>query len=397
MKTLLITANSPGEIAGWMRPVLARWRAACPGAGVVVILLPCTFASGRESDVAHALEGVERVVPAARFPHFLSRGGADYRGCPLLHLGGDLMYAAALSWRWGLAAWSYLWARPWWDGAFCGYFTRDGSGVQWLLRRRVDPGKILVVGDLVVDSVEQRCRHRVQPEPGTVSFLPGSRHREVEGLVPFYLGVAEALACPGRRFQLLLSPFVDPRRQQELLTASPHVKVGGAKGHIEGNELVSPAGVRVSLHRQDGLEALARSELAITIPGTKTAEAGCLGVPCLTLLPLNRPEELPFIGLLGLLDWLPGGGHLKGRYLVTLKESIGLVAQPNILAGRALMPELIDVLSPSGVAEAAARLLEQPSRLAEVSLELRRLYSPLRGASARIVAAIRSQTLSCTH
>lgn len=382
-----MTANSPGEIAGWMRPVLDEWQKVAADVPVVVILLPCTFATGREAEVAAALPGVERVVPAAEYPRLLASEGARYATCPLLHLGGDLMYTAFLSWRWKLRAWSYLWARPWWDTAFEGYFTRDGAGVHWLLKRRIPHAKIQVCGDLVVDSVA--CRTAVKPvQDNLITFLPGSRAEEAATLTPFFLETARRLRAerPDLQFQLMLSPFLEPGRFQALLEAEPHPRMAGLQGVLQEDNLVSPDGTRLRVVHE--VEALAGSRLAVTLPGTKTGEAGSLGVPCLTLLPLNRPEELPYIGLLGLLDWLPGGAELKGRYLVTLKGRIGLVAQPNILAGRALMPEVVDVLSPEGVAADVLGLLKQQPHLDQVRSQLLQLYAPSRGAAARIVAAM---------
>jgi hypothetical protein len=57
---LLLTANSPGEMAGWVRPLVKAWRAREVGPADL-LLLPCTFATGQEERVARELEGIDRV------------------------------------------------------------------------------------------------------------------------------------------------------------------------------------------------------------------------------------------------------------------------------------------------------------------------------------------------
>ena len=388
-QTLLFAANSPGEIAGWLRPLVREARRRWPATRLVVILLPCTFASGSEGRVALDLVGVDEVLPASRFLRLLAWEGDRFRGATLVHLGGDLMYSALLSWRWGLRAWSYLWGRWWWDRAFRGYFVKDPAGLTWLTRRRISAAKAHLVGDLVADAVQASLEESPPTPPPSgrrLSFLPGSRGHEVENLAPFFLEVAEGLAQgrPDLEFQMLLSPFLERELAEQALQAPPHPQVGGRQGRLQGDMLVSPSGVGVRIVREGNLSALAKSTLALTIPGTKTAEAACLGIPHLMLLPLNRPELLPFVGMLGLLDWLPGGNRLKGRILLTMKKNVGFLAQPNLLAGEAVVRELVDVLTPARVVDEAARLLEDPQELARQASCLRSLYQPSLGTARRI-------------
>jgi lipid-A-disaccharide synthase len=372
---LLLTANSPGEMAGWVRPLVKVWRS--KGVGPVdLLLLPCTFATGQEERVARELDGVDRVYRPADYGKLLWRDGRDYRDGVLLHLGGDLMYSAFLSWRWRLRAWSYLWARPWWNSAFAGFFTKDEWGVRWLKKRRVPEQKIHLLGDLVLDAVRQEV-----PSPPSahrqfqVSYLPGSRAVEAETLAPFCLGVHELLCrrYPNLRGVLHLSPFLPQQELAQILQAPPHPKVGGLRGHLLG-KVLSNGSTTLEIATSDGYQRLSESMLALSIPGTKTAEAGYLRTPVLSMTPLNRPEHLPSIGLVGLLDFLPGGNALKGRLMLRLKPKIGLLAHPNILAGRALIPEILDVVDVPGVAEAIARAIEEEGLLKGVMAQLESLY-----------------------
>lgn len=385
-RTLLFTANSPGEIAGWLRPLVVQARQRWPETRIVVVLLPCTFASGSEGRVAVDLVGVDEVIPASRFTRLLLSDGRRFGPSVLFHLGGDLMYAAALVWRWRYTAWAYLWGRWWWDRLFQGYFVKDERGIAWLLKRRIARAKAHVVGDLVADAVDAALAGQPRREGRWVSFLPGSRDHEVAALAPFFLEIAERLSAgrPDLRFQILVSPFLEPERVAAALQAVPEPRVGGVRGRLVDGALVGPGGVPVEVVREGNLAALAGSELALTIPGTKTAEAGCLGVPLLVFLPLNVPEKLPFVGLLGLLDWVPGGDRLKGRLLLRMKESVGLLAQPNLLAGEAVVPEVVDVVTTEDLAARAARMLDDPDGLRRTSARLQDLYRPSHGAARRI-------------
>ena len=375
MSRLLITANSPGEMAGWVSPLVKEWKARNLGP-VDILLLPCSFATGEEERVARSLAEVDRVYRPSEYFKLLWSEGRDYRSGHLLHLGGDLMYSAFLSWRWGIDSWSYLWARPWWDSAFKGYFTKDRRGVDWLKKRRVSEAKIHCTGDLVLDAVRQHVVVPSKTKSAQISYLPGSRREELKTLTPFFLELHRQLQAqhPELEGVLHLSPFLPMEEVGELLQSPPHPAVGGLQGTLQ-HGFLHFEGTRLRIAREDHYQSLSGSQLAISIPGTKTAEAGYLRTPLLTLLPLNRPEHLPSIGLLGLLDFFPGGRHLKGKILLSLKRKLGLLAHPNILAGRALLPEIVEEIEVHSLSRRVLEILENKKSLESVSETLENLYS----------------------
>ena len=387
---LLITANSPGEVA-WIRPLAEQ--VAARGWSCDIILYPCTFATGKEAEVLRGYPGVERVWPKQTlFSLFWKEGRRYPPGTPLIHLGGDLMYTAILQRRFGWKCWSYLWARPWWDRAFAGYFSRNFQSTAGLRRRRVDPSKIMEVGDLVVDLVNFQVPELPPRDPDLITFLPGSRDEEIRHALPLFARVAEILreSRPRLRFQTLLSPFLSLQRLRELLERAVDPRMDHAGGKLVEDLYLCRDGLQIPVIQERSLEHEARSSLALSLPGTKTAEAASLGVPCLTIVPLNCPEVLPVHGLLGLLDWLPGGYHLKGKLLLRQKDRVGLLAQPNQLLGRAVMPEMVDFLSAREIAARVADLLDRPEELHQKSLLLRQAFQELAGASGKMLDAIRS-------
>lgn len=389
---ILIAANSPGEIA-WIRALSAELEQR--GWSCDVLLYPCTFATGREADVLRTFPAVETVWDKHSFPHLWWRAGARYpAGTPLLHLGGDLMYTGLLSWRWKWRSWSYLWARRWWDRVYAGYFSRNAQTTAGILRRGIAPSKIEEVGELIVDATRLQVPELPEKDPHLITFLPGSRPEEIRHLLPFCARVAELLLAdhPELRFQATLSPFLDLDTVRRELERPPDPRMAVTDAHLEQDRYVCRSGLEVPILRENSLPKLARSALALSLPGTKTAEAAVLGVPSITLLPLNCPEELPVGGLVGLLDLLPGGSHLKGRLLQSRKHRVGIVGLPNQLLGEKLMPELVDVLTPEFVAEQVRFELQQPERLHAKGLRLRQAYAKLGGCAARMLDALTNYT-----
>ena len=58
---ILITSNSPGEVASWLRVTVPALRRRLPGATITVALVPCPYATGAEKSVVEKLEGVDQV------------------------------------------------------------------------------------------------------------------------------------------------------------------------------------------------------------------------------------------------------------------------------------------------------------------------------------------------
>ncbi|MBQ7503257.1 hypothetical protein IJT93_11235 [bacterium] len=403
LSRLFITANSPGEVAGWLAPIVKALRQRNPRCRVTVILLPCPFATGSEKRILQDDLHVDEIIPASGYLGLFFRDKAYWQDAALIHLGGDLMYSAALLWRWGIPAWSYLWGRKWWDRFFKGYFIKSESHLEWMANHKLPLEKAVLTGDLVVDDVRYTMDEYLQghapipQDPDLITFLPGSRLIELESLSPFFLKTAAVMLCsrPELRFQMIISPFIEPARLVLALQAPPHLpEMDGVQGRIvsvinettkQFDEYLVGENVRIKLIRRHRLPHLAASAMCATIPGTKTAEAASLGVPELMVLPLNRPECLPYIGLLGLLDWVPGGRWLKGRILMSMRSKASFIALPNILAKKYVIPEIIDIITPEQIASAALQLLADPAALAKQKEEFARLYAPSRGSADRIL------------
>lgn len=93
-------------------------------------------------------------------------------------------------------------------------------------------------------------------------------------------------------------------------------------------------------------------------------------------------------GLPGLLANLPGVGTLiaKGINLYMLRR-LGLLAWPNIWAGRQIVPELVGRLEAQSVADQMLDYLEHPEKLEAMRQEMRSV-SGQPGASDRLVELV---------
>ncbi len=101
---IAITANGPGEFAGWVRPLVAALRARDPATEIHVLGVPDDFATGREAAYVEALfPGVRAYPPAAYLRLALGRAveGLPAQVDRVQYLGGDLGHAARVHARLG--------------------------------------------------------------------------------------------------------------------------------------------------------------------------------------------------------------------------------------------------------------------------------------------------------
>jgi lipid-A-disaccharide synthase len=179
-------------------------------------------------------------------------------------------------------------------------------------------------------------------EPGTLALLPGSRHSEIERLFPRMLRAAELFAG-GTPLRVLVpvAPTVS-RARLEKLAARARVTLEFLAGGTQ--------------------QALRLCELALVKSGTSTLEA----------LLAARPMVVAYR-----VSWF---SWLMGKLLLR----IPLVSLPNILAGRRLVPELLQRrATPEAMANALHEVQRQRAELILGYDEVRQsLGGP--GASARV-------------
>lgn len=398
---IIITANSPGELIGWVAPIVHVLKNKRDNLRIFLFLLPCTYATGKEYKIASSLKEVDRVFKPHEYILFMLLGinpkGVKFskRGA-ILHLGGDVLHSAMLSKRLNLPAFAYAWGNKKWDKEFKEYFVPHEQQKNILINRGIAVSKITVTGNLLADTIafvesdEKNSGNNIFPpiKPGNektmlrICFLPGSRQREVHFIVPFFLAVAELLNEQNKNIEFVmpLSPFVDIEQLKTAIKRKPWRNFDGSSGVIEKNDsgwtIKTNQGVKISVIDGHQYEAMKHSNLVVSIPGTKCGEAGYLCRPMLVILPLNKPEELPSVGIIGWLRWLPILGPVLKRFIVSmrLRNWNAYVAQPNIIAGEEIVPEVKGVITASQVANEIMALLNNPERLSLIQEKLFSIY-----------------------
>ncbi len=341
----------------------------------------------------------ERVVPAHRFWWLLlrpRRHGFWPRQGVVVFLGGDQFWTVLLSARLRYRHLTYAeWVARWprWNDqlALMGAAAAGRLAPRWRSRA-------MVVGDLMADLPE--AARQADPLAGGgpwVALLPGSKRAKLQVGVPFLLATAEHLAQlqPESRFLLAVAPTTSIQEIQaygsaanpiaaHYLAGEPHLEETAAGGLL----LRSPRGTPIHLEtRHPAHGPLSQCALALTTVGANTAELGALGVPMIVLVPTQHLLQMQaWDGGLGLLARLPGMRRLLGVALTAWRmRHRGLLAWPNISAGRPVVPERVGEISPEAIAAEAADWLAHPKRLAGVRQDLRQL----RGAPGAVEAVAR--------
>ncbi len=414
---VVITTNSPGEVAAWVNPVVAELGRRAPAARISVFMPPCRYASGAEKSVVLQMPGIAAAAGPGDYLRYmlLGRIPAGFRPGKrgvVLFLGSDLMHAVFLSRRLGFPAVAYTEGFVNWRGSFARFLVPYPFTRERLIARRTPPEKVRVVGNLMLDAVGARLSGaqreallgRIRPGPVVALFF-GSRPFEIGFMAPFLLRAAELIAreAPEARFVSSISPFVSVEQLKSALTGPipGRAEPGGVTSEVEGSgglvleaagadlpgllSIESAGGIKITALRGFQYDIMEMADLALTIPGTNTAELAFLGVPMVVAFPLNKPEEIPLEGLAGMAGNVPAlGPALKRALIRKLDKRIRFTAQPNIIAQEEIVPEIRGVLQPLDVALPAIQLLRDPARREAISARLREVVGG-RGAAGRVV------------
>ncbi|MCL4517131.1 MAG: hypothetical protein M1379_16330 [Firmicutes bacterium] len=420
---VVITTNSPGEVAAWVNPVVAELGRRAPAARISVFMPPCRYASGAEKSVVLQMPGIASAAGPGEYLRYLLLGRIPAGFRPgkrgvVLFLGSDLMHAVFLSRRLGFPAVAYTEGFVNWRGSFARFLVPYPSTRERLIARGTPPEKVRVVGNLMLDAVGARLSGAqreallgwTRPGPVVALFF-GSRPFEIAFMAPFLLRAAELIAreAPEARFVSSISPFVSVEQLKSALAGpapgrtNPGKAIpGGVTLEVEGSggsvleaagadlpgllSIESAGGVKITALRGFQYDIMEMADLALTIPGTNTAELAFLGVPMVVAFPLNKPEEIPLEGLAGMAGNLPAVGPVLKRALIQkLDKRIRFTAQPNMIAREEIVPEIRGVLQPLDVALPAIQLLRDPARREAISARLREVIGG-RGAAGRVVA-----------
>jgi lipid-A-disaccharide synthase len=211
-------------------------------------------------------------------------------------------------------------------------------------------GKVSFVGHPLLDRVtpaqnrtETLARHGIGPGARLLAILPGSRRGEIRYLLKPLLEAARILCADHN-----LVPVI---------ALAPTLAPGDLDATANRDELKN-----VHVIADDTYSIIAASELALVASGTATLETALLGCP---MVIVYRGSAF---------------SYTLGRLLVTGVDYFGM---PNILAGRRLVPELLQwQVNASNLVRAAEPMLTEPlhSETASALRSLRALLGSPRAA-----------------
>lgn len=226
-----------------------------------------------------------------------------------------------------------------------------------------------LVGHPVIDRLRPEGKNAARralglPREGTVvGMFPGSRAHEVAMLLPTMLRAAGAISASLNQvtFAVGLAPTIPPALFERMLRRLAAHGPGSALGRS-----VLPA---VRAFAGEATRVMEASDVGMVKCGTSTLEAAVLGLPMVAVYRVSR-----------LTAWV-------GRSLVRTPY----FALPNVLAGREVVPELIqDRATADNLARCVVALLTDAERVERMRTDLCRTVSRLgsAGATDRIAEAV---------
>ncbi len=189
------------------------------------------------------------------------------------------------------------------------------------------------------------AEHELDPVKHWVGLLPGSRPSEIALNLPAMLGAARLLG-PEYEFVLPLAPTLTPAQE------------------LSVKALISVCQVQVRLCR-DARAALHHARASMVASGTATVEAALIGSPFVVVYRLSRAS------------------FAVARRVVKVPH----VAMANLIAGRRVVPELIqDAFTPEAVAGALRPLLADSPERAAMQASLHQIRLALKQEQSAIDA-----------
>ncbi|HEY5258137.1 MAG TPA: hypothetical protein VIJ12_07120 [Candidatus Baltobacteraceae bacterium] len=397
---IAITANGPGEVAGWFRPLARALYAHDPRTEIVLFLVPDDYASGAEAQMAREWFPQARVLDPKEYVAFaLGRrvDDAPQNADIVQYLGGDLMHAARLHKRLGGAVTTYKFSRAKFRQTFVRAFAVDAKNVAELQAAGIPDERIRTVGNLAIDGALLEAEQPAEPQAPDdgILIMPGSRAHEVAELIPFFFTAARRMLRerPSLRIAFGISPFSSLENVRAAIERGGDPRTWAERGRMTHRDGVAFLESMDGLTRvpivHNALAAARRARLVLTLPGTKAIEVAALGIPIVSITPANAPEKVVINGPLTYLDRIPVvGAALKGAAVLAYAKRFRYHTQPNMDLNEMTICELHGTLSPGRVARVALERYDDRQWQQTTGAKLRALYAGHAGAADRMAASL---------
>jgi lipid-A-disaccharide synthase len=398
-KDLIIFSNSPGEVSGWVTPFvekLTERRDITDTHRVILAIHPCQFGSGRESAVVKSLKGIDRVIPPREYLRLIfwntwKRSFGIRKDGVILSLGGSLkhpvLFKKRTRLRFPLFAYTDNPGLPGSEERYERIFVRSEGVREKYLKKGLPSSKVEVTGDLIFSSVKTNKSRRASREELSVcrdeiviALMPGSRDFEVLHMLPIFLRAASEISemLARVKFVFLKSPYVTREVIAQALTPGDRVREeDGLPGRLRedresGSAFIDFLGNKSLAMLDGGLDSWGSAlDFALTLPGTNTIQLAYRRIPHLVVAPLNKPEIVPFVGVLALIRRLPFMKPLIRKAVLAYASHFRFVALPNIYANEEIVPELFRVIETKDIVKKLAETLDA-SRMRSIAEKLER-------------------------
>ena len=403
---VVIVSNGPGELATWVKPVLdylikqksKSINLNVPNYKLVLSLVPCPNATGKEFTVANDWQILDLIIPAKNFLKLLlkpSLFGSWPRNGVVVFLGGDQFWNVLLAKRLGYESITYAeWIARWprWNL----HIAAMNEEVRNIIPKKFKK-KCQVIGDLMADVKNNLSPIHEINNKKWIAILPGSKKAKLSIGIPFFLEVADRIKECEDNINLMipiaptteLEDFIFFQSAKNPITKyySSNIKsIKKIENSIFNYVLETCKNTKIFILQQNSNHnILSQCKLALTTVGANTAELAAINLPMIVVLPTQHLNAMnAWDGIFGIIGRIKLLNRIqtfiiKKWYLKNNK----FFAWPNIKANKQIIPERVGIISPKDISDEAIYLLKEKDLLVEQKLNLLKMRGK-RGAVKKL-------------
>jgi len=390
---VVIVSNGPGELATWVKPVLdclIRQKSKSINSNIlnyklILTLVPCPNATGKEFEVANNWQILDLIIPAKHFFKLLLRPSSFCtwpRNGVVVFLGGDQFWNILLAKRLGYESITYAeWIARWprWNL----HIAAMNEEVRNKLPKKFKK-KCQVIGDLMADVKNNSSPVNEINDKEWIAILPGSKKAKLSVGIPFFLEVADHINKCKENINIMipiaptteLKDFIFFQSDKNPIAKYYSSKIRSIKkieNSIFDYVLETCKNTKIFiLNQNSNHNILSQCKLALTTVGANTAELAAINLPMIIVLPTQHLNTMnAWDGIFGMI----GKISLVNRFVTFILKkwyfkNKKFFAWPNIKANKQIVPERIGIISPKDISSEAIYLLNEKNILSEQKINL---------------------------
>ena len=390
---VVLVSNGPGEITTWVKPVvddLKRRRSESKNEiinsfKIILALVPCPNATGKENRVANNWQKLDLIIPAKNFLKLIFNPSL-YASWPkkgvVVFLGGDQFWNILLAKRLGYKSITYAeWIARWprWNQHIAAMNQEVKAKIPKTFQKRCE-----IIGDLMADITNDFYKVEEIKNEKWIALLPGSKKLKLSIGIPFFLQLADYLNESRQNINLMipLAPTIELKDFMYFQSdKNPIAKYYSSKikfiKRIDNPLFTYILETRNNtkiflLNQSSNLNILSQCKLAITTVGANTSELAAINLPMIVVLPTQHLNVMnAWDGIFGIVGKSSFINKLQSliinRWYLNKKK---FYAWPNLKAKKLITPERIGNIIPKEIADEALYLLSNEDLLDEQKANL---------------------------